>query len=52
VINIQPPTWVMAALIGIVASVGFVFALLTWGALSDAGSRLGSTFRRVLDIES
>jgi hypothetical protein len=52
VINIQPPTWGIAALIGIVASAGFAFALLTWGALSDPGSRLGSLFRRVLDIES
>jgi hypothetical protein len=43
VINVQPPTWVYWALTAAVAGAGFLFALFTLVALSDARSRRGSS---------
>jgi hypothetical protein len=48
VINIQPPTWVVAAISAIVVAAGFVFALAALGALSDPKTRLGSWVHRWL----
>jgi hypothetical protein len=52
VINIQPPNWVYLTLIGIVAVTGFLFALFAWAVLSDTGSRLSLSLRRVVDRRS
>ena len=48
VMNIQPPTWVMGALGGIVAVAGLVLALFAWGALGDPDAWPGSWVQRRL----
>jgi uncharacterized membrane protein len=42
-------SWVLAALIALVAAAGALFGLVAWGALSDPESRLGSWFRKRAD---
>jgi hypothetical protein len=42
-------SWVLAALVALVAAAGALFGLVAWGALSAPASRLGSWFRKRAD---